>query len=56
MRTTKRELIEMLEGIPDNAEIILKVRGNSTTDYSDQRIIAYESENGGIVIEDELSY
>ena len=56
MRTTKKELLEMLEDIPDNAQIILRVRGNSSTDYSNQKIVAYENHNGVLIIEDELSY
>lgn len=56
MRTTKKELLEMLEDIPNNAQIILKVRGNSTTDYSNQKIVAYENDYGVLIIGDELSY
>ena len=54
MRTTKRELLEMLEGIPDSAEIVLKVRGNSTTDYANQTIVAFENSNGVLIIKDNL--
>ena len=56
MRTTKTELLRMLEDNPNSAEIVLKVRGNSTTDYSDQSVVAYENNNGVIVIMDGLSY
>lgn len=36
MRTTKKELLEIIENIPDNAQIILKIRGNSILDYSEK--------------------
>lgn len=55
MRTTKKELMKMLEYVPDNAQIILKVRGNSTTDYDKQEIIAFENHNGVLIIMDKMS-
>lgn len=50
MRTTKGELMEMLRNVSDNAEVILKVRGNSTTDYNDQEITVIEKDYSDIVI------
>lgn len=55
MRNTKKELMEMLEDISDNAQIVLKVRGNSTTDYKEERIVAFENDNGILIIQDKLS-
>lgn len=55
MRTTKRELLDMLEYIPNEAEIVLKVRGNSSTDYSEQEIVAFENSNGVLIIMDKMS-
>ena len=56
MRTTKKELLKLLENIKDNAEIILQVRGNKTTDYSEQSITIEEHDFGSvIVIKDTLS-
>jgi hypothetical protein len=54
--TTKKELLEMIKDIPDNAKIILKVRGNSSTDYTEQGVIAYMNSFDFLVIMDELSY
>lgn len=57
MRTTKKELLEMIKNIPDDAQIVLKVRGNSTTDYSaNEKIVAFENNNGVLIIRDELDY
>lgn len=55
LRTTKKELLKMIENISNNTQIILQVRGNSTTDYSEQRISAYENVNGILIIKDKLS-
>jgi hypothetical protein len=55
MRTTKKELMEMLGKVSDNAQIVLKVRVDSTTDYSEQRIVAFENNNGVLIIKDKLS-
>jgi hypothetical protein len=56
MRTTKKELLEMVEDVADNAQIVLKVRGNSTTDYyTDETIVAFENSNGVLIIMDSLS-
>ena len=56
MRTTKRELLKMLEKYSDNAQIILHVRGNKTTDYSEQRIKITDDGYGDIIfIKDKLS-
>ncbi|MFY8264458.1 hypothetical protein ACOT7R_16345 [Clostridium perfringens] len=38
IRTTVGELRKMLEDFSDNTEIVLKVRGNSTEDYSEKTI------------------
>lgn len=55
--TTKKELMEMLEGVSEEAPIVLKVRGNSTKDYeTNMKIIAFENSHGVLVIVDELSY
>lgn len=54
MRTTKAELLEIIKDIPDSAEIVLKVRCNSTTDYAEQSIIAFENSNGVLIIKDNL--
>ncbi len=56
MKTTKQELLKMIEDIPNNAIIELKVRGNSTKDYSESSIIAFEDENGKLIIMDKLSF
>lgn len=57
MRTTKKELMEMLEDVSDYAEIILRVRGNSTTDYSEQEIIVTKKDYDDVVIiQDRMSY
>jgi hypothetical protein len=56
MRTTKKELLKLLELVSDNAEIILQVRGNKTTDYSEQSIEIEEHCCGSVVvIKDKLS-
>lgn len=58
MRTTWKELKEMIEneGAVDNTQIVAKVRGSSTEDYSvDNSIIAYMNENGVLIIKDKLS-
>ena len=58
MRTTWKELREMIEeeGIGDDTQIILRVRGNSTEDYSENGIVAFENSNGVLIIKDKLSY
>ena len=58
MRTTWKELREMNEeeGISDDTQIILRVRGNSTEDYSENGIVAFENSNGVLIIKDKLSY
>ncbi len=58
MRTTWKELREMIEeeGISDDTQIILRVRGNSTEDYSENGIVAFENSNGVLIIKDKLSY
>ena len=58
MRTTWKELREMIEeeGISDDTQIILRVRGNSTEDYSENGIVAFENSNGVLIIKDRLSY
>lgn len=55
--TTKKELLEMIKDIPDDTPIVLCVRGNSTKDYEvDMKMIAYENDNGVLIIKDSLSY
>ena len=44
------------EGISDDTQIILRVRGNSTEDYSENGIVAFENSNGVLIIKDKLSY
>lgn len=58
MRTTWKELREMIEeeGVSDDTQIILRVRGNSTEDYSENGIVAFENSNGVLIIKDKLSY
>lgn len=57
LRTTVGDLRAMLENYSDNTEIILKVRGNSTEDYSERTITIEESQNDKIiVIKDSLSF
>ena len=58
MRTTWKELREMIEeeGISDDTQIILRVRGNSTEDYRENGIVAFENSNGVLIIKDKLSY
>lgn len=59
MRTTWKELKEMIEneGVNDNTQIIVKVRGNSTEDYSSENgVVAYINEKGVLIIKDKLSY
>jgi hypothetical protein len=56
MRTTKKELLEMIQNIDDDTEIVLQVRGNKSSDYGkDERIIAFENRNGVLIIMDMLS-
>lgn len=59
VRTTKKELLEMLEDVSDNAEIILQVRGNSTRDYSTEERVVIEERFGSngdvVIIKDKLS-
>ena len=54
--TTKKELLEMIKDIPDDTPIVLCVRGNSTKDYEVDMKIAYENDNGVLIIKDSLSY
>ncbi|MBS4893825.1 MAG: hypothetical protein KHZ90_08620 [Veillonella parvula] len=57
-RTTVGELRKMLEDFSDNTEIVLKVRGNSTEDYSEKTIgveDSYQCDNV-IIIKDILSF
>lgn len=58
MRITWKELREMIEeeGVRDDTQIILRVRGNSTEDYSENGIVAFENSNGVLIIKDKLSY
>lgn len=59
MRTTWKELKEMIknEGVNDDTQIVVKVRGNSTEDYSSENgVMAYMNENGVLIIKDKLSY
>ncbi|EJT5937307.1 hypothetical protein N2W52_002075 [Clostridium perfringens] len=57
LRTTVGDLRTMLENYSDNTEIILKVRGNSTEDYSERTITIEESQNDKIIIiKDSLSF
>lgn len=59
MRTTWKELKEMIEneGVNDDTQIVVKVRGNSTEDYSSENgVVAYINENGVLIIKDKLSY
>lgn len=57
MRTTVGELRELLESYSDDTEIILKVRGNSTEDYSEKEISVQEHDWNDkiIIIKDEFS-
>lgn len=44
------------EGVDDSTQIVVKVRGSSTEDYSaDNSIIAYLNKNGVLIIKDKLS-
>ena len=59
MRTTWKELKKMVEneGVNDDTQIVVKVRGNSTEDYSSENgVVAYINENGVLIIKDKLSY
>lgn len=56
MRTTVGELRKMLEDMSDSQQIVMKVRCNSTEDYEENSIIAYENEYGVVIIKDKLSY
>lgn len=58
MRTTWKELKEMIErtDITDDTQIVLQVRGNSSEDYKENGIVAYENEYGVLIIKDKLSY
>lgn len=58
MRTTWKELKEMIEneGVSDDTQIIMKVRCNSTEDYSENSIVASMNNNGVLIIKDKLSW
>ena len=57
MRTIKKELLKMMEEASDNTPIILRVRGNSTTDYyTTQEVVAYVDDDGRLIIQDKLSH
>lgn len=57
-RTTVGELRDLLESYSDDTEIILRVRGNSTEDYSIDKTIAIQEKGDSgkrVVIQDFLS-
>ena len=56
MKTTWKELKDMIEaeGINDSTQIILQVRGNSTTDYSEQRVVVEIDSDFNLIIKDNL--
>ena len=57
--TTVGELKQMLEEYSDNTKIVLKVRGNSTTDYStDMGVVVTEHDynDNFVIIMDKLSW
>lgn len=58
MRTTWKELKEMIEneGVNDDTQIVVKVRGNGTEDfYDDNRVLAFLNQNGVLIIKDKVS-
>jgi hypothetical protein len=59
-RTTKKELLEMLEGLSDDAEIVLKVKDSSSDiieNYTqNQKVTVHEDMHKIIYIQDELNY
>jgi len=48
-RTTKKELLKMLEEVDDSAEVVLRVRCNDTDDYEMDRAIVVKTNNYGDV-------
>lgn len=58
MRITWKELKEMIEseGVCDDTQIVVKVRNNSTEDYSENNIRAFLNDNGVLIIQDEFSF
>ena len=58
MRITWKELKEMIEseGVCDDTQIVVKVRNNSTEDYSENNIRAFLNDNRVLIIQDEFSF
>lgn len=58
MRITWKELKKMIEseGVCDDTQIVVKVRNNSTEDYSENNIRAFLNDNGVLIIQDEFSF
>lgn len=58
MRITWKELKEMIEseGVCDDTQIVVKVRNNSTEDYSENNIRAFLNDNGVLIIQYEFSF